>query len=140
MLRYQLFLVGLTATLSLVVLAFGARLGNAWAVAGLAVVATLAERGRVRLGENIEASISLIPTVFAAAIFGPLSAMIVGGASFIGELPPLLDESRRRAVVERGSPYLRWGIYTCIRSISGGVAGVAAWGVDARWGVGTTAI
>jgi putative nucleotidyltransferase with HDIG domain len=90
-------------------------------------VAALAERGRVRLGENIEASISLIPTVFAASVFGPLTAMLVAAASFLGEFPRLLPSTRRDAVLHRGSPYLRWGIYTCIRAISGGVAGSAAW-------------
>jgi len=32
------------------------------------------------------------------------------------------------------------GIYTCIRSLSGGVAGVAAWGVSSSLGTGTQAV
>ncbi len=105
---------------------------NLWAVVGLAVVAALAERGRVRLGENIEASISLIPTVFAAAMFGPLAAMFVAVASFAGEFPLFLPASRKGAVLTRGAPYLRWGIYTCLRALSGGFAGLAALGVSAH--------
>ncbi|HEX7082480.1 MAG TPA: HD-GYP domain-containing protein [Gaiellaceae bacterium] len=117
----------------------GAGIGNPWATAGLAAVAAFAERGRVKLGENIEGSISLIPTVFAAAVFGPLSAMLVGAASFAGELPVFLSPQRRSAVLERGAPYLRWGIYTGIRTLSGGVAGTVAWGVIGIWGDGTIA-
>src|SRR5580765_5681925 len=87
MLKYQVCLAAATAGLAIAVLAAGRELGNVWAVVGLAIVAASAERGRVRLGENLEASISLIPTVFAAAIFGPVAAMIVGFASFAGEFP-----------------------------------------------------
>ena len=75
--------------------AFGYGLGNATAVVGLACVAAVAERGRVRLGEASEVSISLLPTVFAAAMFGPLAGMIVAAASFIGDFPLLLDSRRR---------------------------------------------
>jgi putative nucleotidyltransferase with HDIG domain len=140
MVRYQVVLICLTAILSVGVSIAGGPVGTAWATFGLAVVAALAERGRVRLGENIEASISLIPTVFAAAIFGPVPAMVVGAASFIGDFPQLMDKGRKRAVLQRGAPYLKWGIYTCIRSLSGGVAGVAAWGVSSILGTGTQAV
>ncbi|MDP9278570.1 MAG: HD-GYP domain-containing protein [Gemmatimonadota bacterium] len=138
--RYQLALVGATVALAAGVLGAGQRLGNVWAVLGLALVAATAERGRVRLGENIEASISLIPTVFAAAVFGPLAAMVVGSASFAGEFPRLLPSSRRDAVLARGAPYLRWGIYTCIRALSGGMAGTAAWAAVAVVGARTTGV
>src|SRR5258708_39300842 len=113
---YQVVWVCLTVVLSAGCTVAGARTDTVWGTLGLAVVAALAERGRVRLGENIEASISLIPAVFAASVFGPLTAMLVGAASFIGEFPALLPTARREAVLERGAPYLRWGIYSCIRS------------------------
>ena len=140
MLRYQAALIGLTIGLASGAVLAGRGVGNVWATAGLVVVAALAERARVRLGENIEASISLIPTVFAAAIFGPLAAMIVGGASFLGEFPQLLPAARRRAVLDRGAPYLKWGIYTCIRSLSGGVAGAAAWAASTSFGTTTAGV
>lgn len=136
MFKYQAILVVVGAGVAAAMFIAGARIGNAWAVLGLALVAGLAERGRVRLGENIEASISLIPTVFAAAAFGPLAAMAVAIASFVGEFPLLITGARRTAVFERGAPYLKWGIYTCLRAISGGVAGGAAWTAQAV--VGTT--
>lgn len=91
------------------------------AVAGLAAAAAVAERGRVSLGTNVYGSISLLPTVFAAAVFGPLAAMIVAAASYGGEFPPLLAASKRGS-----QPYLRWGIYTSVRAIYGAAAGLAA--------------
>lgn len=84
-------------------------------VAGLALAAALAERGRVKLGAQNEASISLLPTTLAAALFGPLAGMLVAGASFLGEL--------RRPVPR---PLIRWTIYTSTRMITGGVAGLLA--------------
>lgn len=118
----------------------GPQHGSAWEIAGLSLVAAIAERGRVRLGINIEASISLIPTVFAAAAFGPAPAMIVGAASLAGDLPPLLPRARRAGVLRRGSPWLRWSIYTCIRALCGGVAGTAAWAVADRVGLNTAGV
>jgi putative nucleotidyltransferase with HDIG domain len=108
------------------VYAGGAGLGNPWAVAGLGCAAAIAERGRVRIGGVTEASISLLPTVFAAAVFGPLAAMVIASASFIGDFPPLLRSDRRGLASDRGMPYLKWGTYTAIRAITAGVAGIAA--------------
>ena len=90
-------------------------IGNGWIIGGLAVVAVLAERGSVRLTTNVETSIALVPTLFAAVLFGPLAAMIVAVASMLVDL---------RASEDR--PYLRWATYTASRSITGGVAAIAA--------------
>jgi putative nucleotidyltransferase with HDIG domain len=94
----------------------GYTLGSAWAVAGLAAVAALAERGRVRLTRYLEESISLLPTLFAAIVFGPLAAMVVAAASMIGAFGP---------------PYLKWATYTCTRALTGAATGLAAgWAAD----------
>jgi len=66
--------------------------------------------------------------------------MVVGFASFAGEFPLLLQGARRTAVLARGAPYLKWGIYSCIRALSGGVAGTAAWAVAAAVGTKTTGV
>jgi len=95
--------------------ASGVGIGSPWPVAGLALVAALAERGRVKLSPTTESSISLLPTVFAAVVFGPIAAMVVAGASFLPDL--------RR-------PFLKWGIYTSTRSLSGAFGGLAALAVD----------
>jgi putative nucleotidyltransferase with HDIG domain len=91
----------------------GYTLGNIWVVVTLAAVAALAERSSVRLTSTMEESISLLPTVFAAVLFGPLAAMAIGAAS-------MLADFRR--------PYTKWMIYTASRSITGGAVGFAAVG------------
>jgi putative nucleotidyltransferase with HDIG domain len=122
--RYQVALVLAAGVLCYSALDHG--LGNATAVAGLACVAAVAERGRVRLGEVTEVSISLLPTVFAAAMFGPLAGMVVAAASFVGDFPLLLNPRRRVQLTARGAPYLKWGIYTSVRAVYGACAGFAA--------------
>jgi putative nucleotidyltransferase with HDIG domain len=101
-------------------------LHDPWAVVGLAAVGAIAERGRVNLGNSAEASISLLPTVFAAAVLGPFAGLLVAAASFAGEFPKLLPASRRLAGQSEGERYLKWGVYTCIRAICGSLAGFAA--------------
>ncbi len=123
---YQGLLAAVTIALAGGLVYSGTRVSPWWIVIGLAAVAAIAERGRVKLARNIEASISLIPTVFTAATLGPLAAMIVSGVSMLGEFPPLLTGRKRADVFARGRPYLKWGIYTCIRAISGGTAGLVA--------------
>src|SRR4249919_3531538 len=72
---YQCALVAVASALLLA--ASHHSLGNPVAVFGLAVLALVAERGRVKLGNAAHTSISILPTVFAAAVFGPLAAMLV---------------------------------------------------------------
>lgn len=54
------------------------------AVAGFAVVAAFGERGRITLRREIAISISLLPTLFAAVLFGPLAGMVVYATSVVG--------------------------------------------------------
>src|SRR5262249_34562799 len=63
----------------------GFTVGNAAVVLVLAVVAAIAERGTVLLGRDTEQSISLVPTLFAAVLFGPLASMVVATASMVGD-------------------------------------------------------
>jgi putative nucleotidyltransferase with HDIG domain len=121
---YQAALIGTAVVLF--VLALPSGLGNPFAVVGLAVVAALAERGRVRLDNSIELSISVLPTVFAAAMFGPLAAMVVAAGSYLGYFPMAELRALIAGTKPIGQPFLRWGIYTCIRAIYGAAAGFAA--------------
>ena len=89
-------------------------------VIALAVVAAVAERGSVRLTRTTEQSISVLPTLFAAVLFGPLAAAAVGGSSMLGD-PELM--SRRDP--ER-APRLKWAAYTSTRIIGGAATGLAA--------------
>jgi putative nucleotidyltransferase with HDIG domain len=111
--------LALLAVVTAMALVFtGHTVGSPWVVAGLATVAALAERGRVRLTRYLEESISLLPTLFAAIVFGPLAAMVVAAASMVGAFGP---------------PYLKWATYTCTRALTGAATGVAAgWAADLR--------
>lgn len=111
--RTEAYAAALAATslgMGCLLLVEGFHLGNPWAVLALAAVAAVAERGRIRIAADLEASISLLPTVVAAVLFGPVAAMLVGAVSFIADL--------RR-------PYLRWLAITGSRAITGGLTGLA---------------
>jgi putative nucleotidyltransferase with HDIG domain len=90
-------------------------LGSPWAVLALAAVAALAERGSIRLTSSVEESISMLPTLFAAVLFGPLAAMLVGGVSMLGDI---------RGPVDR--PLLKWTTYTSSRALGGAISGMLA--------------
>jgi putative nucleotidyltransferase with HDIG domain len=98
----------------------GYTLGSPWVVLVLGVSAALAERGRVRLNRYMEESISLVPTLFAAIVLGPLAAMVVAASSMIGAFP--IGSSAG----EQGRPYLKWVNYTATRALTGAVTGFAA--------------
>lgn len=93
----------------------GEQLPSLWIIAGLALVAGLAERHSVALLGNrqqgIEIAVSFVPFVFTAVAFGPLAALVVGA------LGNLADFRR---------PYLRWAVYTPARGLTGAAAGFAA--------------
>ena len=89
----------------------GASTGPALVVVGLAAAAAFAERSSVRLSATVDESISALPMLFAAVLFGPLAALIVASASMLGDFT---------------RPYLRWGIYTSSRAITAAVVGAVA--------------
>jgi putative nucleotidyltransferase with HDIG domain len=96
-------------------------------VVALAVAAAVAERINVRfavdqtgLARTEEQSIHLLPTLFAAVLFGPLAAAVVGAASMLGDPELVSHRDRERA------PRLKWAAYTSTRLISGAVMGFAA--------------
>jgi putative nucleotidyltransferase with HDIG domain len=89
----------------------GVGLGDPWSVLALCMVAAIAETGSIRVTSTTEESISLLPTLFAAVLFGPLAAAIVGAASMISQFR---------------SPFLAWAVYTSSRSLTGVAAGVVA--------------
>src|SRR3954453_2024006 len=90
----------------------GYGLGDPWAVAVLCVIAAVSERGLVRLTSTTSQSISILPTLFAAVVFGPLAAMLVGAASLLSEITR--------------PPHLKWVTYTSSRAIGGAATGLAA--------------
>ncbi len=97
-------------------------MGDLWIVGTLALVAAFAERSTVRIGRDTEQSISLVPTLFAAVLFGPLAAIAVAAGSMLGEFT-------RYEAWRYEQPLLRLAIYTSSRIVTGAVAGVVALGV-----------
>ena len=63
--------------------ATGEGFGNWLAVSALAVFAAYGERDHITLRDKVTVSISLLPAIFAAVLFGPLAAMVVFGASAV---------------------------------------------------------
>jgi putative nucleotidyltransferase with HDIG domain len=90
------------------------------AVIALAAAAAIAERSGVHVTRATEQSISVLPTLFAAVLFGPLAAAAVGGASMLGEPELISHRDPDRA------PRLKWATYTSTRFIGGAAMGLAA--------------
>jgi putative nucleotidyltransferase with HDIG domain len=89
--------------------------GPVWPMAVLAVSALVSERQSVRLTSRAAVSVSSLPIVLAAVIYGPFAAIVVSFAS-------LLCDFR--------APYARWITWTSSRSIAAGSAGAIALYVD----------
>ena len=91
-----------------------------WTVLALVVVTAVAERSGVLLAGTTEGSIALLPTLFAAVLFGPLAAGIVHASSMLGD-PEVLS----RSAPER-SPRLKLASYASSRFLTGVAAGLIA--------------
>jgi putative nucleotidyltransferase with HDIG domain len=107
---------GLTAV---ILVAAGYRFEAPLVVLALAAAAAVAERSSVRITRTTELTISVLPTLFAAVLFGPLAAGVVGAASMIGD-PEVISRRSDRA------PRLKWAVYTSTRFMTGALTGLAA--------------
>jgi len=121
-----MLIVAAIATAGALLLA-GYTLESPAAVLVLAAVAAIGERMSVRfavsrrgLTSTEEQSLHLLPTLFAAVLFGPLAAAVVGAASMLGDPELVAQRDRERA------PRLKWATYTSTRVISGAVMGLIA--------------
>jgi putative nucleotidyltransferase with HDIG domain len=109
-------LVAAAAVLALLVVESGGTVGAPlWGLAVLGALAVAAERITVRVSATTEMSVSVLPLLFAAVIYGPLAAMIVGAIGVLADFR---------------APYVRWMIWTSTRVLSAGLAGLAALAVD----------
>jgi putative nucleotidyltransferase with HDIG domain/uncharacterized protein (TIGR03382 family) len=86
-----------------------------WPLAALALAAVVAERQSVSISSRTEISVSFLPVVLAAVIYGPLGAVVVSAASLI---------------LDFGRPHGRWLVWTSSRSLAAIAAGVAASAID----------
>ncbi|MGZ4371439.1 MAG: HD-GYP domain-containing protein [Gaiellaceae bacterium] len=89
----------------------GYRLPPVWALLVLGAVAAVADRQSVAVTDRTWMSVSFVPLVFSAVAFGPLGGFAVGAGSNVWDL----RESR-----------LKWCVYTPIRGLTAGTAGLAA--------------
>lgn len=84
------------------------------AVAALAGVAFLAERQSVYIAPNLQMSVSALPVLFAAVVYGPFATMIIAAVALLTDLRP---------------PYTRWVVWTASRVLVSGSAALVALGV-----------
>jgi putative nucleotidyltransferase with HDIG domain len=108
---YTTSLTFLCAGLVIALLSEGVGVQEPWPVAALAVAAFMADRQSVRLTPQAEVSVSALPIVLAAVLYGASAAILVSVAS-------LLPSFKR--------PFGRWLTWTVTRSLAGGCAGVVA--------------
>jgi len=108
---YLVVLIAVAAGFATLSAIAGYGIGEPWAVLILGAVAAASEKQRVAIGRDTVASISLIPIILAAVLFGPLAAMVVAAISNLGAF-------------ER--PYMKWAVFTCSHSITGAIAGFVA--------------
>jgi hypothetical protein len=117
---YASILVAGAAVLAVVLVLLGYELVSPWTVLALAVVNAIAERGGVWITRTTQMSIALLPTLFAAVLFGPLAGGVVNAASMLGDAELLAPRDAERA------PRLKWATYTSSRFIIGVIAGLLA--------------
>jgi putative nucleotidyltransferase with HDIG domain len=111
--------MGAAAATLVALVAAGYTLESPITVLVLAAVAVIAERSSVRLARDTEQSISTVPVLLSAVLFGPLAAATVGALSMLGDAELVSRESDR-------APRLKWAVYTSARCIAGAATGLAA--------------
>jgi len=108
---YGTLLAFAAAVFSVILLTRGYHFGPLVPTVVTAAVAFLCEKLDVRVSPHLEVSVSFLPLIFAAVVFGPISAVVVAFICLLGEI---------------GRPWERWIIWTSSRCLVVGVAGFAA--------------
>ena len=118
---YVAALSGAAIAMCVALFAAGYDLGtDLWTVAALVVVNAIAERSGVYISRTAQMSIALLPTLFAAVLFGPLAAGLVCASSMLGDPEILSRPDPARA------PRLKLVSYASSRFIVGAAAGLVA--------------
>ena len=117
---YVAVLVLVAVSLCILLVGLGYRLESPLVVLCLAAATAVAERWSVPLSATTDLTVYLLPTVFAAVVFGPLPAAVIAAASMLGD-----PELFRRGDPAR-APRLKWANYTAASFITGAVAGLTA--------------
>src|SRR5690348_8877171 len=97
-------------------------LGNWKAVAILCVIALVAESRPMRISAALELTVSFIPMVLAAVLFGPGAGALVGLAAMLGV---------------RDGPRLKWIVYAADRTLAGAAGGAVALSIERSIGAST---
>lgn len=98
--------------LAVTLLSSGARLeASPWFVVALGLMGLVAERQVVPISANLQISVSVLPLLLAATLYGPIEAMAVAFITLAGDFQ---------------APYARWLIWTSSRVLAGGLAGIVA--------------
>ncbi|MGL6278838.1 MAG: HD-GYP domain-containing protein, partial [Gaiella sp.] len=128
--RYVIVVSAAAAVFAAGLLIAGYGLGDIWAVLALAALNAIAERSGVWVTKTTQMSIALLPTLFAAVLWGPLAVAVVNAASMLGD-PELFG----RRDPER-APRLKWLSYTSSRFLTGAISGLVAVAVLSVTGYG----
>jgi len=120
LIAYVLFLLASAASLAVTLVSLGYHVQAPAVVLGLAVATAVAERWSVPISATTNLTVYLLPTVFAAVVFGPLPAAIVAAASMLGDPEIFAPRNPNRA------PRLKWATYTATSFITGAAAGLVA--------------
>jgi putative nucleotidyltransferase with HDIG domain len=109
---YASSLVAAVVAIAAILVARGFTLeGPLWIILALAVVALLAERQSVYITANTQMSVSALPIIFAAVVYGPLAAILVAAFAHVCDF---------------GRPHTRWVIWVSSRALTGATAGLSA--------------
>ena len=97
-------------------------LGNWKALAILCGIALIAESRPMRISPALELTVSFIPMVLAAVLFGPGAGALVGLSAMLGT---------------REGPRLKWVVYASDRTLAGAAGGAVAFAIERSLGAST---
>jgi putative nucleotidyltransferase with HDIG domain len=117
---YVGLLAAAAAILCATLIVEGYRLESPIVVICLAIATAVSERWSVPISATTGLTVYLLPTVFAAVVFGPLAAGLVAAASMLGDPELFRGGNSDRA------PVLKWVNYTAASFITGALAGLTA--------------
>ena len=98
---YVLLFAALAIGTVVVLVTSGFDFAPIWVVVSLGLLAAAAERARVRITSNLEFSISLLPILFVAVVYGPLTGRVGGRHGDAWRLP--------QPISALGPLHVRWG-------------------------------
>ena len=101
LIAYVSGLVLAASALCIALVLLGYRLESPLVVLCLAAATAVAERWSVPISATTDLTVYLLPTVFAAVVFGPLAAGVIAAASMLGD-PELFRRGDPSRAVARG--------------------------------------